>query len=315
MVFDELKATREKPIDVIFGTDWWSDCDDVAALDILLKAHRYGLIDLKAVGVSSVMPYSAPSVKAMCEQYGLGYIPIGLDKSAERKGLLCMYQKTLASYCESGITNSDCPDAYKLYRRVLASVPGKAVIVDVGFPGIIAELLMSLPDANSERDGISLVRSKVSEIVIMGGRWDKKSGREYNFCAYKKNREAAAYICCNSPAPVTFLGYEAGMNVITGGKGIPGLVGKAYSSHLSPNGRPSWDPMTALYVVAGDADGDYKKIPGTASVDPRSGKNRFTEDENGPHSYLSKLRDDQYYEKMINEILNTDLQQRQFVIL
>lgn len=55
MVFDELKATREKPIDVIFGTDWWSDCDDVAALDIILKAHGSGLIDLKAIGVNSVM--------------------------------------------------------------------------------------------------------------------------------------------------------------------------------------------------------------------------------------------------------------------
>ncbi|MCR5690158.1 MAG: hypothetical protein K6G71_07910 [Clostridiales bacterium] len=315
MVFDELKATREKPIDVIFGTDWWSDCDDVAALDIILKAHGSGLIDLKAIGVNSVMPYSAPSVKALCEQYGLGSISIGLDKSAERKGLLCMYQKTLASFCRSGITNSDCPDAYKLYRRVLASVPEKAVVADVGFPGIIAELLMSSPDAYCDLDGISLVRSKVSEIVIMGGRWDKKSGREYNFCAYKKNREAAAYICGNSPVPVTFLGYEVGMNVITGGKRVPGLVGTAYAAHLSPNGRPSWDPMTALYVITGDADSGYKKIRGTANVDPRSGKNSFTEDENGPHSYLSKLKDDRFYETRINEILNTDLQQRQFVIL
>ena len=193
MIFEEIKADRKKPIALIFGTDWWTDCDDVAALDILLKAHRHGLIDLKAVGVSSVMRYSAPSVKAVCEQQGLGDIPIGLDTSAERKGVFCLYQKKLASFCGSGFTNADCPEAYKLYRSVLASLPEKAVIVDVGFPTIIMELLASGPDEYSELNGMRLVESKVSEIIVMGGRWDKKAGREYNFFAYKRNREAAAY--------------------------------------------------------------------------------------------------------------------------
>ena len=36
MVFDEIKATREQPLEILFGTDWWTDCDDVAALEILL---------------------------------------------------------------------------------------------------------------------------------------------------------------------------------------------------------------------------------------------------------------------------------------
>ncbi|MBR0509603.1 MAG: hypothetical protein IJJ85_05755 [Clostridia bacterium] len=106
----------------------------MAALDILLKAHTCGLIGLMAVGVSSVMRYSAPSVRAVCEQHGLGDIPIGLDTNARRKGLFCLYQKKLAAFCKTGFTNADCPEAYKLYRRALASVPEKAVIVDVGFP-------------------------------------------------------------------------------------------------------------------------------------------------------------------------------------
>ena len=90
MIFDEIKADREQPVELIFGTDWWTDCDDVAALDILLKAHRYGLISLKAIGVSSVMRYSAPSVKAVCQEQGLGDVPIGLDTSARRKGVFCL---------------------------------------------------------------------------------------------------------------------------------------------------------------------------------------------------------------------------------
>ena len=128
MFFDVLKTEREKPIELIFGTDWWTDCDDVAALHILLKAHNRGLVNLKAIGVSSVMRYSAPSVKAVCEAQGLGSIPIGLDTNAVRKGLLCLYQKKLAAYCKTGFTNADCPEAYKLYRAALASSAEKAVM-------------------------------------------------------------------------------------------------------------------------------------------------------------------------------------------
>ncbi len=296
--------TKEKTPCIIFGTDWWTDCDDVAALDILLGAHKRGRIDLKAIGVSSVMRYSAPSVKALCEQHGLDGIPIGIDKGARRKGFFCMYQKKLASYCKSGFTNGDCPEAYKLYRSVLSSVPEKALIVDVGFPQIILELLQSGADEYSESSGMQLVEDKVSEIILMGGRWDKNPGREYNFCAYRANREAAAYICRHSPVPLTFLGYEAGKDVITAGKGVYGLTGIAYAAHCSSGGRPSWDPMTAVYAIIGDADkAGYKKVWGRAEVDPKTGKNRFEANANGKHSYLVKEKEDAFYKSQIERLL------------
>ncbi len=335
MVFEEIKANREKPIGLLFGTDWWTDCDDVAALEILLKAHRHGLIDLKAIGVSSVMRYSAPSVKAVCEQQGLGGIPIGLDTSAGRKGVFCLYQKKLAAFCRSGFTNADCPEAYKLYRKALSSMTEKAVIVDVGFPTILMALLTSGPDEYSDLSGAQLVASKVSEVVVMGGRWDKKaaapqrralsvppspfcqrqseqalkSGREYNFCAYKRSRQAAAYLCAHCPVPLTFLGYEVGKTVITGGKTVPGLTGTAYAAHLSPRGRPSWDPMTALFAVVGDAaKAGYQRVFGAASVDPKTGKNSFAVCDGGKHAYLVKEKDDRFYQNQIDGILSTEYQ-------
>ena len=306
MMFDEIKTDREKPIPLLFGTDWWTDCDDVAALALLLKAHKADLIDLKAVGVSSVMRYSAPSVKAVCGEQGFGDVPIGLDKSAERRGLFCLYQKKLTASCGSGFTNTDCPEAYQLYRSVLASLPGKAVIADVGFPTILAELLASGPDEYSGLTGVQLVESKASEVVVMGGRWDKKTGREYNFCAYKQNREAAAQLCERCPVPLTFLGYEVGKSVITGGKNVPGLTGTAYAAHLSPKGRPSWDPMTALYAIVGDAGkAGYRRVSGTASVDPKTGQNSFIACDGGRHSYLVKEKEDRFYKEQIDEILRT----------
>lgn len=304
MIDEEKNAARTGPVPVLFGTDWWTDCDDVAALDILLKAHRRGRIDLKAIGVNSVMPCSAPSVKAVCEQYGLGSIPIGLDRRAVRRGVLCLYQKKLASFCKSGFTNADCPEAFKLYRSVLAALPERAVIVDVGFPQIIMELLQSPPDAYSDLNGTELVKSKVSEIVLMGGRWNRKSGMEYNFFAYPLNRTAAAYLCGHCPVPLTFLGYEVGKDVVTGGKAVPGLTGIAYAAHRSPKGRPSWDPMTALYAVVSDAEAaGYQKVRGKASVNPRTGRNSFRPDPNGSHAYLVKTKEDGFYREMIQRIL------------
>ncbi len=303
-VFDEIKAERARPTDLIFGTDWGTDCDDVSALHILLKAHNRGLINLRAIGVNSVMRYSAPSVKALCEQEGLGDIPIGLDTKARSRGVLCLYQKKLAAFCGSGFTNADCPEAWRLYRRVLASLPGKAVIADVGFPQIIAELLVSGPDEYSPLTGMDLVENKVSEIVLMGGRWDKKTGWEYNFFANKLSREAAAYLCERCPVPLTFLGYEAGKTVIACGSTAPGLTGLAYAAHRSPRGRPSWDPMTALYAVIGDAGkAGYRKVRGKARVDLKTGRNRFTACEGGRHAYLVKEKEDRFYKNQIEEIL------------
>lgn len=303
MIFDGFKASRPR-INIVFGTDWWSDCDDVAALDILIKAHKEGAIDLKAIGVNSVMKYSAASVKALCLQYGLDSIPIGLDRSAERIGIPCLYQKKLAKACTTGFSNADCPDAYKLYRRALVSCEGKAVVVDVGFPQLIKEVLLSAPDEISDKSGIGLVKDKVSEIVIMGGRWDRKEGKEYNFCAYKVNKEAAAYICEECPVPVTFLGYEVANKIITGGKDVPGLTGRAYRAHFSGRGRPSWDPMTAIYAVTGDAaKAGYTKVRGKATVDPKTGKNSFIIDDKGVHAYLVKTEEDDFYKNRVEEIL------------
>ena len=141
-------------------------------------------------------------------------------------------------------------------------------------------------------------------MVIMGGRWDKNAGKEYNFTAYSLNREAAAYLCEYCPVPLTFLGYETGKDIITGGKNVPGLTGTAYAAHLSPKGRPSWDPMTVLYAVIGDAEqAGYRKIRGRASVNAQNGKNRFIPEANGSHSYLVKKRDDRVFKNRIDEIL------------
>ena len=88
---------------------------------------------------------------------------------------------------------------------------------------------------------------------------------------------------------------------------MPGLTGVAYTSHLSRRGRPSWDPMTALFSVIGDAEtAGYRRVYGEATVSPRTGANRFEVCEGGRHAYLVKEKEDSFYKHQIDEILMTD---------
>ena len=46
----------------ILGTDWWDDCDDVVAVRILAKAHKEGIINLKAIAINVCNEYSVASL-------------------------------------------------------------------------------------------------------------------------------------------------------------------------------------------------------------------------------------------------------------
>ncbi len=304
-VFDEIKKTRREPVPVLHGTDWWTDCDDVAALRLLLRAHKAGLIELLGVGINSVMPFSAPSVSAMCDLEGVD-VMIGVDRSAVRDAGRCRYQQPLAERFTHRIkSNDECPEAWKMYRAALVKSERKAAVIDVGFPQIIMQLLKSRPDELSGLDGIELVRQKVSQIWLMAGKWDEPDGKEYNLTAYPLCAEAGAYICENSPVPVTFLGFEVGKDVITGcGADPDDPLGVAFAALGFAGGRSSWDPMTALLAITGDpAAAGYSVVRGRARVDPATGVNNFTEDPDGPHRYVKKIRPDAWYADRINELL------------
>ena len=302
-VFEELAAERAAPIPILHGTDWWTDCDDVAALRLLLRAHRAGLIRLLGIGIDSVMEFSAPSVSAFCTDEGLE-IPIGIDPAAVRDGRNCRYQAVLAGFPHRVESNAACPDAVALYRGALAALPGKAVITEVGFPTILSRLLKSPPDGLSPLTGTELVREKVERMVLMAGKWDVPRGCEYNLSAYPACAEAGAYLCENSPVPITFLGFECGVEVISGDR-LPhtDLLYRAFEAHGSAKGRCSWDPLTVLAAIVGDMRrAGYETVRGFARVDPQTGENSFTEAPDGPHAYLVPLHGPQWYADRLNAL-------------
>ncbi len=300
-LFEKL-ASERKPIKIIHGTDWWTDCDDIAALRLLCRAHKAGAIELQCVCADAVMDKTAPSISAFMKNEGVS-VPIGLDSSFVDDGRRGKYQDVFAGYPHD-VENADCEEAYKLYRRALAGLDGKADITEIGFPQIIHQLMISTPDEISPLSGMELVRQKVGKIWLMAGKWDESDGKEYNLSRYPAACRAANYIFANSPVPVTCLGWEIGNTVITGNNQPDGDMLKAgFDAHGSPNGRMSWDPMLVLMAIINDEEkAGYGVVCGTARADAETGVNNFTVGE-GIHKYVVRKFDDSYYADMINGLI------------
>ena len=303
----DLLIRRTKPVNIILGTDWWTDCDDCVALRLLTRSHKSGLIRLLGVGINGCMEYSAPSVNAFLTYDGLADIPIGIDSAGtDFKGDRHSYQKGLCEYPHAIITNGDCENAVHLYRRLLAQCDTRADILEIGFPQILSGLLQSEPDDVSPLSGKQLVQQKVGRLWMMAGKWNEQPGLEHNFCNNARSAQAGSYVCEKWPGEIVFLGFEVGETVITGKsvKGTNDILALALLLHGSENGRFSWDPMTALLAVTQEIDtAGYAAVRGTASVSAATGENFFAPSITGQHSYVTKSREDSFYTKLIDGII------------
>ena len=289
---------------IILGTDWWSDCDDAVALRLIANAHKDKKIELIGVGINACMDRSVASMRGFLSADGLGDVPIGLDRTAVgyEGRHLALYQKRLAETFAPDITNDCAEDAMLLYRRLLAESEEPLEIIEIGFLGILCDLLKSTPDDLSPMTGVDLIRSKVKKIWVMAGKWDGDGEREHNIALNEHTRRAAHGFLELCPVPVTFLGFETGVGILTGDRLSPDdhlyLVMKDYGAE---HGRHSWDPMLALMAIIGNENtAGYAAVEGFASVDIDTGANHFEKCTGGPHKYVIKNREDGYYKDLIN---------------
>ena len=290
---------------IILGTDWWTDCDDVVALRLICRAIKNKTIRLLGIGVNACMEYSIPSVKGFLKAEGVADIPIGIDLNATDFGGNPPYQKRLAETFCSDACNSDAEDAVRLYRRLLASEKEKLEIIEIGYPQVLANLLKSGADDISEKSGLELLSEKASKLWMMAGKWDADGEKENNFCRNSRSRVAGKEVCELCPIPITFLGWEIGYGVITGGnvKECDHLY-KVLCDHGSKGGRDSWDPMLVLMALIGDEEAaGYRTVRGMASVDEQTGANYFNPNATGTHKFVIKKYENDYYEEQINNIL------------
>ncbi|TDF99512.1 hypothetical protein [Paenibacillus piri] len=298
-----------KPRTVLVGTDWWTDCDDVAAMRVLVWAEKQRMIDIMAIGINACMEYSVMSLDAFLQEEGRPGVPIGIDHKATDFGGNPPYQKNMAAGTHSTRTNADCEDAVRVYRRSLAHAQDKLDVVEIGYPQVLANLLLSPGDDISPLTGLELVSCKVNKLWMMAGNWgDEGNGVENNFARNPRSRAAGSYLCVHWPTAITFLGWEVANNILTGGTltSSTDLVAQAMRDHNSSRGRSSWDPMLVLLACQGDeTEAGYRTITGTARVDEQTGRNSFEILPNGNHSYVIKTKPDEYYKAAIDNILES----------
>ena len=301
-IFENISKESFEVKNIIHGTDWWTDCDDVVAMRILARAHKIGLINLLGISADAVKSSTAASIDAFLLNEGVK-CEIGIDREFVPDKVRENYQEMLINYPHN-VENADCIDSVKLYRKCLASCEGKVNITEVGFLQVLHKLLLSGPDEYSPLNGTELVKQKVETLWLMAGKWDVQGGKEYNIVNTPESRRAAAYICENCPVPVAFLGFEIGCDVLTGQfLSDDDMLKKAIN--INKNGRPSfsWDPMLCLLAVLGAEKAGYDLVRGKASVNPESGENYFEKCDDGNHFYVVRREKPEYYSDMINSLI------------
>lgn len=295
-----------RTVPMIVGTDWWTDCDDCMAMRILANMHKRGVIKLLGIGMNACMEHSVCSLDGFLRNEGID-VPIGIDLKATDFTGNPPFQKILSQVTDSKYSgNSDAPDAVALYRRLLASATEPVQIIEIGFLQVLSNLLKSEPDDISPLSGLELVSAKVEKFWVMAGKWDEPEGLEHNFCNNDRARRAAHELCRLCPKPITFLGWEVSNEILCGsGLSEDDPLYLAMKAHGSQKGRSSWDPMLCLLACLQDEErAGYRLQRGVASVDKISGANTFTPDENGPHGYVIKQKDDDFYRYMVDAILH-----------
>ena len=285
----------------ILGTDWWTDCDDAVALRLMARAHLAGEIEIKGIAINACMECSVASLDSFLNGEGIYGLPLGIDLAATDFGRTPPYQARMAACYTGKRNNANVEDAVRLYRRILAESTYPIEVIEIGYLQVVAAVLESGPDDLSPLSGLELFTEKISKVWVMAGKWDENPGMENNFTRNDRSRVAGHVFCEKCPVPVTFLGWEVGVDVISGGA-LPeeDMLHLALCDHGSGNGRSSWDPMLCLLACVGDEErAGYDVVHGRAWVDPETGANYFRAEEKGLHAYVTKKRENAYYEAAI----------------
>ena len=275
---------------IILDTDISSDVDDVGAVAVLHALANQGQVSILATMVSSGDPWSGPCLDALNTWFGRPDIPVGVISEPTVTHDSKYTREIATSYPNKLIEAENKPDAVKLYRQILSSMPDHSVtIITVGYLTNLKNLLNSAPDEISPLNGLDLVKNKVKRLVCMGGRYPK--GREWNFY---QDSSATSEVIARWPGPIVYIGYEAGLPVKTG-SGLKLIseanpLSRSYELYNRLSDRPSWDQLAVFFGAVNpgseaEPTGHYKVIRGMNSITD-DGSNSWQNQADGRDGYI-----------------------------
>lgn len=275
---------------ILFDTDIGCDCDDAGALVILKSMVESGDIRLLSVTSATTMEGAEHTIEAILRYYGMS-VPIGVMTGSS---FMCAgnYNRYARDVKDIFPCEPKTVDAVALIRKTLVEVSEACTLITVAPQRNLARFLASKGDDISPLNGIELAKSKLKEIVIMGGTFlpeerlaefeGKKISVEWNI---EQDISAARYVADNCPVNIVYCPFELGYDIETGRnlpKGSPARLCYDIRSGLT---RASWDPCATYYGAFGTGEIFSLSDRGKVSFDEK-GKSSFTVSENGLHRIL-----------------------------
>lgn len=255
---------------IILDTDFGNDIDDVECLDIISKYVDDGKADLLALMLSKPGLQAAEAADIYTTWYGLEEVPVGVVRdtiNAMPDKYLCAVTACCDStgalvFPRSRSGYESFPDAWRLYRKILASRPDHSVsIACVGFMTNLAYLLQSGPDEYSKLSGRDLVARKVDKLVVMAGSFTEEGKREFNV---RRNTPAAQAVFSQWPTDIAVSPFELGYDTRYPARSIQEEFGWTMYHPLKlsyeryrqmPYDNSMYDPTAALYALEGNISG------------------------------------------------------------
>lgn len=282
---------NDGPTKVIIDTDLFSDVDDVGALAAAHTLADRGAAEIAAIGVNTPSRWGHQAARIVCLHYGRDNTPVGALLPLDDSVFEVDYAKRMCDRFPLAHAVPKPRSAPEVFREVLAACPdGSVTVVSIGFFGNLTALLASAADRASSLTGVDLVRQKVANTVVMGGKFPE--GKEFNIASFP--HEARSFVA-GWPVPILFVGFEVGADVITGYSFPPGSAGQspvaaAYQDYTGGQGRASWDLIAVNTAVRGPGQNFELSAPGRLAVS-ETGENTWIPDPIGPHRYLIRVND------------------------
>ncbi len=285
---------------IILDTDFGGDADDLGALAMLNHFQNRNEIKLLAVMCWNTEKYAVSAIDAVNTYYGNPDVPIG-TRSAEAQITEWNHTRILADNLPHDASRKSVPETTGLYRQILNDAKDQSItIITIGPLLNIKSLLLSKPDDISPLSGPELIESKVKEFVIMGGEFPNSDRREWNFDGNMKG--ITQFVLANLKVPITFLGYEVGVDIKTGevfnelDVNAPLYLGYFHFSKYCPwlnsnfKGRiynnSTYDQTAVLYAVRGGIGDYWHRIENGVCLPDPEGRTSWEASDSSLHSYL-----------------------------
>ena len=215
---------------------------------------RYLEVNIAAITYSHTSEYGVGCIRAFFRNMRENCPPIGVGDIVE--GSRDFYCRRICEEFGGKKYEAASDGAVRVLRKALVNNE-RSVICAIGPMTNIAALLKSAPDDISELDGVRLVEQKCDRIIMMAGDFSYLGGGEKHAeWNVKCDVSAMQTVLQLSKAPLVFVPYELGVNMITGKPAVSkygerSVLSLAFESFGANNGRHSWDPATVLYAVEG----------------------------------------------------------------